>query len=245
MLMTCAPMLAACTTARARLRSEPAVCVRVRVVGVLACAHRLEGFGRLPQRQDAGVGRDADEPVRRRGPAGDDRRGQRAVRIAVGHAVAGLVDEIAARLGGHPRRALDPGVDHRDSYPRARCELLRLAEPQVVICPRLVGEVRVRKHRRRRADATLFGRLVGSRLVGRHGRRIDRGRLDRRRGGSAEQRQQQRCQQHTDAVHALRTSLDAGPAGSVLARPQQTLRRTHGRRKFSRQADWLIARSQS
>ena len=41
MLMTCAPMLAACTIARARLRSEPAVCV---VFGSLGSVREPTGW---------------------------------------------------------------------------------------------------------------------------------------------------------------------------------------------------------
>ena len=134
-------------------------------------------------------------------PAGDDRCGERSVRIAVGHPVAALVDEIAAGLRRHPRRTVHSGVDDGDSYPGAGCELLRLIDPQVVAGPRLVGEVRIRERRGGRADAALFRRLVRARLVGWHRGRVDRRRLDRCGGGSAKQCQYQRHQQHTNAVH--------------------------------------------
>ena len=194
----------------------------VRVVGIGARADRLKRLRRLAQRQNARIGRDADEPVGGGGPAGDDRRGERSVRIAVGHAVAALVDEIAAGLRGHPRRAVHPGVDDGDSYPGAGCELLRFADPQVVVRPRLVGEVRIRERRGGRADAALFRRLVRTRLVGWHGGRVDRRRLDRCGGGSAEQRQYQRHQQHTNAVHVYEPPSAIAPARSVLVCPQQS-----------------------
>ena len=70
MLMTCAPRLAACTIARARLRSEPAVCVVLGSLGSVraptgwklsdVCRNdRMRASGATPMKPSVGAGRPA------------------------------------------------------------------------------------------------------------------------------------------------------------------------------------------
>ena len=164
---------------------------RVGIVGVGPRADRLEAVGGLPQRQDAGVGSDADEGIGGGGPTGDHSSGQSAVRVTVGHAVAGLIDEVAARLGGDPRRPVDPGVDHSNSYPGSRCEPLRVGQPQVVAGPRPISEVGIGKDCGRSAHPALLHRLIRTGLIRRDRGWIDDGRFDRLCGRRCQQNDQQ------------------------------------------------------
>ena len=185
----------------------------VGVVGVGTRPHGRETVGGLAQRQDARVRRDADEGIGRGGASRDDRCGQRAVRVAVGHAGSGCVDEVAAGFGRYPWGAVHAGVDDRDRDAGAGGEFLGVGQSQVVVGPRLVGEVRVRKHRRSRTDPALLHGLVRAGLVGRHRPRVDDGRFDCTRGWSQQQHQRQRGNQRTYSAHA------ASPPDSPDRRP--------------------------
>ena len=135
------------------------------------------------------------------------------MRVAVGHAGSGCVDEVAAGFGRNPWGAVHAGVDDRDRDTGAGGELLGLGQSQVVVGPRLVGEVRVREHSRSRTDPALLHGLVRAGLVGRHRPRIDDGRFDCTRGWSQQQDQRQRGNQRTYSAHA------ASPPDSPDRRP--------------------------
>jgi hypothetical protein len=130
------------------------------------------------------------------------------VRVTVRHAVAGLVDEVAAGLGGHPGRPVDPGVDDGDSYASSGCELLRLGQPQIITGPWAVREVRVRERCRRSTDPALLHRLVGACFIRRDSCRIDDRRLDGSDRRCGQQHQEQCGNQRTKSAHARSPPTD-------------------------------------
>ncbi len=75
---------------------------RVGIIGVGLGANRFEGLRCLAQRKQSHVGGNPDETVSRCGAPADNRGRERAVRITVRQSVAGLIDEVPARLGRDP-----------------------------------------------------------------------------------------------------------------------------------------------
>ena len=78
-------------------------------------------------------------------------------------------------------------------HPQAeRCGSIRWAQSIGPGSPRLIGEVRIRQHRRSGADLALLHRLIGAGVVGRDGAGVDGRRFDGQRGRCAGDSQQQR-----------------------------------------------------